>query len=183
MSEMKSPLAEFGTLLDAHTVRFERLLPGPIERVWAYLIEPEQLRTWLADSTIDLRVDGAVELRFDVDEVPERRKAGAINRGRVTRYDPPYALAYTWCDAADVTVDSHVTFELETVGAKVRLVLTHRRLPARMNASFGSGWHTHLAILQARLQDETPPPFLALYNHVMPSYAQAAHNLSNEEVP
>ncbi|MEZ4619140.1 MAG: SRPBCC domain-containing protein [Caldilineaceae bacterium] len=72
---------EFGTLVDAHTVRFERLLPGPIERVWAYLTEPQFLRTWLADSTMDLRIGGAVELRFDTDEVPERAKAGAIDQG------------------------------------------------------------------------------------------------------
>ena len=182
MSEMKSPLAEFGTLLDAHTVRFERLFPGPIERVWAYLTEPDRLRIWLADSTIDLHVGGAIELRFDVDEVPARRKAGGVNRGMVTRYDPPHALAYTWCDAADATVDSQVTFELETVGVQVRLVLTHRRLPARMNASFGSGWHTHLAVLQARLLGEAPPPFLALFNEVMPTYIQAAHDLPNAEL-
>ena len=180
MSEVNSPLAEFGALLDTHTVRFERLFPGPIERVWAYLTEPDRLRTWLADSTIDLRVGGAVELRFDVDEVPARRKAGAVNRGIVTRYDPPHTLAYTWHHAADATIDSQVIFELETVGERVRLILTHRRLPARVNGSFGAGWHTHLAVLQARLQAETPPPFLALYNHLLPSYVEAARDLPAE---
>ncbi len=123
---------------------------------------------------------GAVELRFDVDEVPARRKAGAVNRGIVTRYDLPHALAYTWCDAADATVNSQVTFELEPVGAQVRLVLTHRRLPVCANASFGAGWHTHLAVLQARLLGEAPPPFLALFHEVMPVYAQAARHFSEE---
>jgi len=161
-------------------VQFERLFPGPIERVWAYLTKPEQLRTWLADATVDLRVGGAIELRFDVDEVPARRQAGAINRGVITRYEPPHALAYTWCDAADATVDSHVTFELEKVGDQVRLVLTHRRLPARMNASFGSGWHTHLAVLQARLLGQASPPFLVLFNELMPLYAKVARNFTEE---
>lgn len=32
------------------TVRFERLLPGPIERVWSYLTEGSLLTTWLAES-------------------------------------------------------------------------------------------------------------------------------------
>ncbi|MCX6047912.1 MAG: SRPBCC family protein [Chloroflexi bacterium] len=181
MSETKSAQNEFGTILDFHTVRFERLLPGPIERVWAYLTERNQLRTWLADSTIDLRVGGAVELRFDLDEVPERRKAGGVNRGFVTRYEPPHAFAYTWRDAAHATVESEVTFELETVGSQVRLVLTHRRLPARANASFGAGWHTHLAVLQARLLRETPPSFLVLFNAVMPAYIQTARDLPSEE--
>jgi hypothetical protein len=36
-------------LLDADTVRFERLLPGPIERVWDHLTRPELRRTWLTE--------------------------------------------------------------------------------------------------------------------------------------
>jgi hypothetical protein len=35
-------------------VRFERLLPGPIERVWDYLTKPDLQRTWLAESTADV---------------------------------------------------------------------------------------------------------------------------------
>lgn len=34
-------------ILETSTVRFERLLPGPIERVWDYLVKPELRRTWL----------------------------------------------------------------------------------------------------------------------------------------
>ena len=33
---------DYGELLDENTVRFERLLPGPIERVWSYLTEGEK---------------------------------------------------------------------------------------------------------------------------------------------
>lgn len=165
---------DFGTLLDANTVRFERLLPGPIERVWAYLTQPQFLRTWLAASTMDLRVGGAVELRFDTDEVPERAQAGAIDQGIITRYEPPHALAYTWQKAKAGAVESHVTLELEAVEHNVRLVLTHRRLPSGANISFGAGWHTHLAVLQARLQGVEPPPFLPLFDTLLPIYQQIA---------
>jgi uncharacterized protein YndB with AHSA1/START domain len=151
--------------------------------VWAYLTEPEFLRTWLAESSIDLRVGGAVELRFDTDEVPERAKAGAIDQGIITRYEPPHVLAYTWQKAPNGPVTSHVTFELETVGAKVRLVLTHSRLLPTALASFGSGWHTHLAVLQARLQALAPPPFLVLFNRVLPGYRQAAAAIPQENIP
>ncbi len=34
-------MTDLGTIVDAHTVRFERLLPGAIERVWDYLTKPE----------------------------------------------------------------------------------------------------------------------------------------------
>ncbi len=37
------------------SVRFERVLPGPLERVWDYLTKPDLQRTWLAESAADLR--------------------------------------------------------------------------------------------------------------------------------
>jgi len=37
------------------SVRFERLLPGPIERVWDYLTKPDLQRTWLAESAAEVR--------------------------------------------------------------------------------------------------------------------------------
>ncbi len=46
------------------TVRLERVLHGPIERVWAYLTEPEKRAKWLAGGPMDLRVGGKVELMF-----------------------------------------------------------------------------------------------------------------------
>lgn len=172
---------EFGTLVDAHTVRFERLLPGPIERVWAYLTEPQFLRTWLAESSMALRVGGAVELRFDTDEVPARAQAGAIDQGIITRYEPPHRLAYTWQKAPNGPVTSHVAFELEAVEDQVRLVLTHSKLQHSSLASFGAGWHTHLAVLQARLQALEPSPFLSYFNTVLPRYRAGAVQIQQEK--
>lgn len=51
-----STLHADGEIIDRQTVRFERLLPGPIERVWAYLTELEKRRngspraTWICAS-------------------------------------------------------------------------------------------------------------------------------------
>ena len=36
----------YGKLVDAQTVVFERLLPGPIERVFAYLWDEDLRKTW-----------------------------------------------------------------------------------------------------------------------------------------
>ena len=38
----------YGTLIEPATLKIERLLPGPIDRVWAYLTESELRRQWLA---------------------------------------------------------------------------------------------------------------------------------------
>ena len=43
---------------------------------------------------------------------------------------------------------------------KVRLVLTHSRLPDRgFKLSISGGWHSHLDILEHKLRGETPPGF------------------------
>ena len=48
-------MSDFGRMTDAKTFRIERLLPGPIERVWAYLVESEKRRKWFARGDFDLR--------------------------------------------------------------------------------------------------------------------------------
>jgi len=52
----------YGVVTEPGTVRFERLLPGPIERVWSYLTESDKRRTWLASGEMELQVGGRVEL-------------------------------------------------------------------------------------------------------------------------
>lgn len=182
-------MSDFGEIIDSHTIRFERLLRGPIERVWDYLTKPEYLATWLAGGQMELRVGGQVELRFDVQEAPERAKAGAVIRGVVSRCEPPRVLAYSWVDASaerpageNPVPDSVVTFELEPRDEKVLLMLTHRRLPAGLVANFGAGWHTHLGILLARLRQEAPEPFLPVYRRLLPMYAQQAEPQAGAQV-
>ena len=55
---------DFGIITEAGAIRFERLLPGPIERVWAYLTESDKRGKWLASGPVELRVGGQVELHF-----------------------------------------------------------------------------------------------------------------------
>jgi uncharacterized protein YndB with AHSA1/START domain len=175
-------VAGFGTLLERGVVRFERLLPGPIERVWAYLTEPEKRARWLAGGEMELRVGGRVELCFrhaDLSPVaaptPERfaeSADGSSVPGTVTACDPPRRLAFTWGEGGDRW--SEVTFELEAVHEGVRLVVTHRRLgdePA-VWANVAGGWHTHLAILEDRLQGRVPQPFFPAFTPIEAAYVE-----------
>ncbi len=161
-------MTEYGVVTEAGTVRFERVLPGPIERVWAYLTESEKRGTWLASGEMELRVGGRVELKFrhaelssQTEPTPERYKKyekGASVYGRITRCEPPRLLSYTWGESDGV--DSEVTFELTPRGNDVLLVLTHRRLPDRTEMiSVSGGWHTHLAILADHLYGRARRPF------------------------
>ena len=64
------------TLIKPSTIRFERLLPGPLERVWAYLTESKKRATWLAGGEFDLRVGGRIELIFDNDSLSDDAPKG-----------------------------------------------------------------------------------------------------------
>lgn len=160
-------------------VRIERLLPGPVERVWAWLAEPERRRLWLAGGEMDPFVGGVIELHFrhaelsdDRELVPEHYRQmhehGHVNRGRITVYQPPRLLAYTWGHGPDDA--SEVRFELTPQGDRVRLVLVHQRLQRGDMAVVAGGWHAHLAILGDRLRGLDPEPFWTLHAAVDAEY-------------
>jgi uncharacterized protein YndB with AHSA1/START domain len=163
-TETDSSAARYGERLDANTLRFVRLLPGPIERVWSFLVDGDKRARWLASGPLEPRVGGAVTLRFRNSElspvaepVPDRYagdECGAGRSERVLAFESPTRLVITW------QPDSEVTFELAPVGDRVRLTLTHRRLVAYATMlSVAGGWHAHLDILDAVLGGRAPAPF------------------------
>jgi len=68
------------TLIKPSTIRFERLLPGPVERVWAYLTESKKRATWLAAGEFDLRIGGRIELHFDNDKLSDDIPKGTVRQ-------------------------------------------------------------------------------------------------------
>jgi uncharacterized protein YndB with AHSA1/START domain len=153
---------EFGVVTHPDTVRIERLLPGPIERVWDYLTDSKKRGTWLATGKMELRVGGKVELEFHHADLsaekiaPEkfRKNEGHVMSGQITACEPPRLLSYTFGDAGEVT------FELTPKGKDVLLVLTHRHLADRKTmVGVSTGWHSHLAILIDVLNGDEPRPF------------------------
>lgn len=162
------------TLIQPTTVRFERLLPGPIERVWTYLTVSEKRATWLAAGEFDLRVGGAIELRFDNDSLSDDTPKGGPSRsikGRITRLDPPRLLAHTWqWDAGD----SEVTYELAPQGKDVLLTIHHRMPDARgLILAVGGGWPVHAGILADVLNGVKPRPFWSTHARVAREFEAA----------
>jgi uncharacterized protein YndB with AHSA1/START domain len=169
----------FGVATAPDAVRFERLLPGPIERVWAYLTESDKRRQWLSAGAMAPRVGAVFEMRFehaslsdDVVPTPEpfrQLEGGHVSQHRITRWEPPKVLAITWSDGAQG--ESEVTFELTPHGAEVRLVLTHSRLANRdVLRRVAKGWHTHLDILTEKLNGRSPKSFWTLLERVEAAY-------------
>ena len=152
---------EYGVLTAPTTLTIERLLPGSIDRVWAYLTESDLRRQWLAAGTMEMRVGSPVELVWRNNELmdnpgtpPEGLDGRHEMQSEITELEPPHRLAFTFGNAGEVT------FDLEPVGDMVRLTLTHRRLPDRATMlKVSAGWHAHIDVLAARLGGEEPPPF------------------------
>jgi uncharacterized protein YndB with AHSA1/START domain len=160
MTERTTPDA-YGVLTEPATLKIQRLLPGPIERVWAYLTESDLRRQWLAAGQMEMKVGTPFELIWRNDELtnsPGRRPEGFPEehrrQGRITEVDPPRKLAFTWEGSGEVS------FELEPKGEEVLLTVIHRRLPDRESLlGVGAGWHMHLDVLVARLTGKEPAPF------------------------
>jgi uncharacterized protein YndB with AHSA1/START domain len=154
-------LDPYGVLTEPATLKIERLLPGPIERVWAYLTESDLRRQWLAAGQMEMKVGAPVELVWRNDELtnpPGQRPPGFSEehrmQSRITELDPPHKLAITWGSTGGVS------FELEPEGNEVRLTVIHRRVLDRATLlNVSAGWHMHLDILVARATGKESAPF------------------------
>ncbi len=171
MNDTTSP-STYGVITEPATVRLQRMLPGPIERVWAYLTESELRGKWLASGDMDLRIGGKVELIWRNDELTgrhEERPAGFKEEFRqeslVTRLEAPRLLAFGWDGG------SEVTFELEPRRGEVLLTITHRKLPNRSNLlGISAGWHAHVDVFEARLRGGELPLFWQNWNRLRAEY-------------
>jgi uncharacterized protein YndB with AHSA1/START domain len=160
MTQLATPDA-FGVLIEPATLKIQRLLPGPIERVWAYVTESELRRQWLAAGQMEMKVGTPFELVWRNDELTDRPGAKPAGFGeehrmqsRITEFDPPRKLAITWGSTGGVS------FELEPEGNEVLLTVIHRRVPDRATLlNVSAGWHMHLDVLAARARGEEPEPF------------------------
>jgi len=162
-------MSEHGEFFDEGTLRFVRHLPGSIERVWAYLTEPDKRALWFAGGETSPTPGGKVEFKFDHrrlsdhdDPYPEKYKEmeqGVEFEGETLIYDPPHLLVLLWPGAAGGE-DTKVTFRLSEEGEGVRLELIHEKISSANDLySAAAGWHVHFGILADRLGDVAPGPF------------------------
>lgn len=154
-------LEPYGVLIAPGTLKMERLLPGPIERVWAYLTESDMRRQWLAAGDMPMKLNSSFELvwRNDTLSNPPSQRPEVFSevlrmQSRIAELDPPRRLVISW------GATGSVSFELEPKDREVLLTVIHRRLPDRAAIlMFGAGWHMHLDTLVACANGQEPQPF------------------------
>lgn len=164
----------YGALIEPATLNIQRLLPGPIERVWSYLTDGELRRKWLAAGQMQTKVGASFELVWRNDELtnpPGKRPAGFGEehrmQSRVVECSPPRKLVFTWGESGEVSI------ELEPKGDKVLLNLVHRRVTERaMLLNVSAGWHVHLDILSSRLGETEPLPMWDEWIRLRAEYEQ-----------
>ena len=152
---------DYGVLSEPATLTIKRLLPGPIDRVWAYLTESDLRRQWLAAGEMELRSGARFELVWrnnELSDPPGTRPDGFGDEHRldseITEIDPPHRLGFTWGSTGGVLL------ELENAGDKVLLTVTHRKILDRSTQlNISAGWHAHLDVLAARITGESKGPF------------------------
>lgn len=168
----------YGLVAEPATLTIERRLPGPIDRIWSYLIDSELRSLWLAAGAIEEKAGAPVELVWRNDALtdpPGDRPEGLGDEDRmiceVTAIAPPHRLAISWGGTGGVT------FTLEDQGGEVLLTIVHRRVenPSAL-LDVSAGWHAHLDVLEARLRNAAPRPHWDNYRALRAEYARRLTN-------
>ncbi|MEU6576709.1 SRPBCC family protein [Streptomyces sp. NPDC046805] len=122
-------------------VRFSRTYAHPIERVWHFVTDPDELAQWFPSrAEMELRPGGTVRFSGDPN-MPE-------STGRVIAVDPPRHLCFAWGG-------DELHFDLaETGDGGTRFTLTNVLSAENTAARNGAGWEVCLGALDAKARGE-----------------------------
>lgn len=112
-------------------------IAAPRERVFSLFTEPESLVRWWPDAaSFEPRLGGEVRLVFGPGDVT----------GRVTAFDPPSRLAFTWIRSDAAEVETHVDVAFDDLGGgRCAVTVVHtgwEAVPAEARAEW-RGMHEH----------------------------------------
>jgi uncharacterized protein YndB with AHSA1/START domain len=121
------------------TVRFERRIGHPVERVWSAITDPKEMIGWWGAAEVDLREGG----RFDVRWLNTDEQGNAAHmHATIAELDPPRLLEL------DGDIHGVLRFELEPDGDSTVLRFSSTlELPDEFRTKVLAGWHTHLNAL------------------------------------
>ncbi|SNS70830.1 Uncharacterized conserved protein YndB, AHSA1/START domain [Ekhidna lutea] len=169
-------MSTHGKLIAPNSLQFERLLPGPKERVWEYITDGDKRGQWFAGGSTNLEVGGEIKYVFNnshlssqYEPAPDKYKDygdGFVSHAKVIKSEPHDLFVIEW--------EGLVTFELQQQGEEVKLTLTHEKLNDSKETRVGTlaGWHTHLDILHDLLNDKKCEGFWSVHMEWEGHYAK-----------
>jgi uncharacterized protein YndB with AHSA1/START domain len=168
---------DYGTQLENGALRFVRDLPGPIERVWEHIVDPEKRVLWLCGGTEGEKPGDPYIMEFDNSRMSHERASGRYAEfdspteigAEVVAIDPPRLFVFRWADVGEET-----RIELSEKGDRVELVLIQSP-PADLEqlVSMAGGWHAHLAILVDELSGAPHRGFWTEHDEAEDHYREA----------
>ncbi|NNE58048.1 MAG: SRPBCC family protein [Hellea sp.] len=169
----------YGKLLEDGSLKFERLLPGPISRVWDWFASGEERARWLCGGGTAAKAGQTIKFDFlhskltphdeAYPEAYEEMESGVSFDVEIMTCDSPSHLVWFWPspDSSDVIVD----VRLREDGDQVRLILIQRgEVTPDHLISTSAGWHVHLDIMAAKMNSDVPWPFWTAHEEKVLEY-------------
>lgn len=115
------------------------------QRLWTLLTQPEELVRWWPDvAELEPREGGRVRMVFEANS--------SVVNGRVTRFDPPTGLGFTWEREQSPGAPTQVEFTVSDLGGgRCRVEVVHSGWEAapELRPIHDAGWAHFLACLAA----------------------------------
>lgn len=145
-------------------VRVDDLFDTDPADLWQAVTDPDRLSRWIADVSGELRPGGRFRATFT---------SGWEGSGSVDTCEPTSRLVVTTWE--DETPDEPGTIEvtLTPEGARTRLTIEERGLPADNLPPYGAGWQIHAEDLRAHLEGRSRDTDVrGRFEQLIPAYRQ-----------
>ena len=170
---------KYGEILEDGSMKFVRVFPASIERVWAWLTKAEKRKEWLSGGGDITHAGQTVKFEFQHQNItphdetyPEKYKEmekGVSYDVDIKTCDAPHHLVMVWRDGND----SEIEIRLSEDGDKTRLELIQRGdVSAEHFLGALGGWHAHLDIMLDKLSGAAPKPFWKTHEALVEEYRE-----------
>lgn len=122
------------------------------EKLWTALTNGDITEKYWGDERIHSTWQVGLPVKFT-----HKGSGDTSIQGEVIQYDPPHLLGYTFhFPGSEEVQPSRVLFNIEMLGAVVRLTLTHDELDEQNFIAISRGWPQILSSLKSLLESGQP---------------------------
>jgi len=129
-------------------------IEAPVERVWAEITKTGRIQRALYNTVLETAMTPGSRMRY---YSPDRKRVFVI--GEILEVDPPTRLVHTYMNTIHDDPPTTVAWELEDLGGRCRVTLTHGGWTEahRTADKSAAGWTEILGLLKSELETGTIP--------------------------